>query len=236
MSSSSIATGASQHIAIAVICRGSVSLIRSAGRPWRPVSLSSRRGSIHARGISWRWRFRCSSTGERDKWGTVRVAISLQGMYGEIQRTRLTILSLRYRCRHGGVSRRVDLGTADYLTTRAIASRGIGGGGRRPETSHRCPGSGDEIGELATTFNRMTNDLQGQQAALQEANRELDAQLREVSNLERYNARVLASMTNGLVTLNMEGRIVKWNDMAARITGYRSRRGRGATLSGILCE
>jgi PAS domain S-box-containing protein len=27
-------------------------------------------------------------------------------------------------------------------------------------------------------------------------------------------------MTNGLVTLNMEGRIVRWNDMAARITGY----------------
>ena len=80
--------------------------------------------------------------------------------------------------------------------------------------------SADEIGELATTFNHMTNDLQAQQAALQEANRELDAQLREVSNLERYNARVLASMTNGLVTLNMEGRIVKWNDMAARITGY----------------
>ncbi len=80
--------------------------------------------------------------------------------------------------------------------------------------------SADEIGELATTFNRMTNDLQGQQAALQEANRELDAQLREVSNLERYTARILASMTNGLVTLNMEGRIVKWNDMAARITGY----------------
>jgi PAS domain S-box-containing protein len=55
---------------------------------------------------------------------------------------------------------------------------------------------------------------------LQEANLELDAQLREVSNLERYNARVLASMTNGLVTLNPEGRIVKWNEMAARITGY----------------
>jgi PAS domain S-box-containing protein len=27
-------------------------------------------------------------------------------------------------------------------------------------------------------------------------------------------------MTNGLVTLNMEGCIVKWNDMAARVTGY----------------
>jgi PAS domain S-box-containing protein len=66
----------------------------------------------------------------------------------------------------------------------------------------------------------MTNDLQAQQTALQEANLELDAQLREVSNLERYNARILASMTNGLVTLNMEGRIIKWNDMAARITGY----------------
>ena len=158
-------------------------------------------------------------TAEHDKWGTVRVAISLQGMYGEIRRTRLTIVIFGLAAALLGclaaliLSRRI---TSPLEKLRAGALAVAGG-----DLAHRIDvRSADEIGELATTFNRMTNDLQAQQAALREANRELDAQLREVSNLERYNARVLASMTNGVVTLNMEGCIVKWNDMAARITGY----------------
>jgi PAS domain S-box-containing protein len=158
-------------------------------------------------------------TGEPDKWGTVRVGISLQGMYGEIQRTRLTIFMLGIVAALVGcvaaliLARRVT-SPLEQLRAGALA---VAGG----DLAHRIDvRSGDEIGELATTFNHMTHDLQAQQAALQDANRELDTQLKEVSNLERYNARVLASMSNGLVTLNMEGRIVKWNDMAARITGY----------------
>jgi PAS domain S-box-containing protein len=158
-------------------------------------------------------------TNERDKWGTVRVAISLQGMYGEIQRTRLTIvifgiIAALMGCLAALILARRITSPLEKLRAGALA---VAGG----DLAHRLEvRSADEIGELATTFNQMTNDLQAQQAALQEANLELDAQLREVSNLERYNARVLASMTNGLVTLNLEGRIVKWNEMAARITGY----------------
>jgi PAS domain S-box-containing protein len=158
-------------------------------------------------------------TDEPNKWGTVRVGISLQGMYGEIQRTRLTIFifgiaAALVGCLAALVLARRITSPLEQLRAGALA---VAGG----DLAHRLKvRSADEIGELATTFNRMTNDLQGQQAALQEANRELDAQLREVSNLERYNARILASMTNGLVTLNMEGHIIKWNDMAARITGY----------------
>jgi PAS domain S-box-containing protein len=158
-------------------------------------------------------------TDGRDKWGTVRVAISLQGMYGEIQRTRLTIVifgivAALVGCLAALILARRITSPLEKLRAGALA---VAGG----DLAHRIDvRSADEIGELAMTFNRMTNDLQAQQAALQEANHELDAQLREVSNLERYNARILVSMTNGLVTLNMEGSIVKWNEMAARITGY----------------
>jgi PAS domain S-box-containing protein len=169
-------------------------------------------------------------TDEPNKWGTVRVGISLQGMYGEIQRTRLTIFIFGIAAALVGcvaaliLSRRI---TSPLEKLRAGALAVAGG-----DLAHRIDvRSADEIGELAATFNRMTNDLQAQQAALQEANRELDTQLREVSNLERYNARVLASMTNGVVTLNMEGCIVKWNDMAARITGYPV-----AEVEGRLCR
>jgi PAS domain S-box-containing protein len=169
-------------------------------------------------------------TDEPNKWGTVRIGISLQGMYGEIQRTRFTILIFGVAAALVGclaaliLSRRI---TSPLEKLRAGALAVAGG-----DLAHRIDvRAGDEIGELATTFNHMTNDLQAQQAALREANGELDAQLREVSNLERYNARVLASMTNGVVTLNMEGYIVKWNDMAARITGYSV-----AEVEGRLCR
>jgi PAS domain S-box-containing protein len=158
-------------------------------------------------------------TDQHDKWGMVRVGISLQGMSREIQQTRLTIVifgiaAALMGCLAALVLARRITSPLEQLRAGALA---VAGGDLAHHIDVR---SADEIGELATTFNHMTSDLQRQQAALQEANLELDAQLREVSNLERYNARILASMTNGLVTLNMEGRIVKWNDMAARITGY----------------
>jgi len=158
-------------------------------------------------------------SGVPDKWGTVRVGISLKGMYGEIQQTRLTIVTLGFvAALIGGLAalilaRRI-ISPLEKLRAGALA---VAGG----DLAHRITvRSRDEIGELATTFNHMTNDLQVQQAALQAANYELDAQLKEVSKLERYNARILEAMTNGLITLNMDGRIVKWNDMAARITGH----------------
>jgi PAS domain S-box-containing protein len=169
-------------------------------------------------------------TDEPDKWGTVRVGISLQGMSREIHRTRFTIFifgigAALVGCLAAFILARRITSPVEKLRAGALA---VAAG----DLAHRIDvRSADEIGELATTFNRMTNDLQAQQMALQEANRELDAQLREVSNLERYNARVLASMANGLVTLNMEGRVVKWNEMAARITGYPV-----SAVEGHLCQ
>jgi two-component system sensor histidine kinase AtoS len=158
-------------------------------------------------------------TGAPDKWGTVRVGISLKGMHREILRTRLAVVTLGVAAALVGclaaliLARRIIL-PLEKLRAGALA---VAGG----DLLHRIPvRSRDEIGELATTFNQMTDDLRAQQAALRTANAELDAQLIEVSTLERYNAQVLEAMTNGLVTLNMEGRIVKWNDMAARITGH----------------
>ncbi len=169
-------------------------------------------------------------TGERDKWGTVRVGISLQRMYQEIRRTRL-IISL------SGLGFALLSGLAAPILARRITSPleklregtlAVAGG----DLAHRIDvHSKDEIGELATTFNRMTSDLQGQRAAIERANLELDAQLKEVSKLERYNARILTSMTNGLVSLDLEGHIIKWNEMAARITGYQP-----SEVEGRLCQ
>jgi PAS domain S-box-containing protein len=157
--------------------------------------------------------------GESDKWGVVRVGISLAGMQREIHRTRLIIwgLGIGTACLGGLAALFLAQRITSPLEKLREGALAVAGG----DLSHRLDiASKDEIGELAMTFNQMTSDLQAERTALQRANRELDEQLKAVSQLERYNARILTSMTNGLVTLNLEGRIVKWNDMAARITGY----------------
>jgi two-component system sensor histidine kinase AtoS len=158
-------------------------------------------------------------TGNNDKWGTVRVGISLQGMQREIHRTRLIIWGLGIGT--AGLGGLAALLLAHRITSPLENLRKGALAVAAGDLTHRLQvTSNDEIGELATTFNQMTNDLQAERTALQRANSELDAQLRAVSQLERYNDRILTSMTNGLVTLNLDGRIVRWNEMAARITGY----------------
>jgi two-component system sensor histidine kinase AtoS len=158
-------------------------------------------------------------TGNSDKWGTVRVGISLQGMQREIHRTRLIIWGLGIGT--AGLGGLAALLLAHRITSPLENLRKGALAVAAGDLTHRLQvTSNDEIGELATTFNQMTNDLQAERTALQRANSELDAQLRAVSQLERYNDRILTSMTNGLVTLNLDGRIVRWNEMAARITGY----------------
>jgi PAS domain S-box-containing protein len=168
--------------------------------------------------------------GEGDKWGTVRVGISLRAMYEEIHRTRLIIWGIGVGAACLGalaalfLARRIT-SPLERLRRGALA---VAGG----DLAHRLAvTSRDEIGELAAAFNQMTSDLQAERTALQKANRELDEQLKAVSKLERYNDRILTSMSNGLVTLNLEGRIVKWNEMAARITGYAV-----ADVEGRLCQ
>jgi two-component system sensor histidine kinase AtoS len=156
---------------------------------------------------------------EQDKWGTVRVGISLGGMHREIQRTWLAISAL------GAVSALLGCLAALFLARRITSPleklREGAIAVAKGDLAHRLDvPSGDEIGELAATFNQMTGDLQAQRTALQQVNQELDEQLRAVSKLERYNDRILTSMTNGLVTLSLDGSIIKWNDMAAQITGY----------------
>jgi len=156
---------------------------------------------------------------ERDKLWTVRVGISLQGMHKEIQRTWLAISAL------GAVSAFLGCLAALFLARRITSPleklrEGVMAVAKG-DLAHRLDvPSADEIGELAATFNQMTGDLQVQRTALQQVNQELDEQLRAVSKLERYNDRILTSMTNGLVTLSLDGSIIKWNDMAAQITGY----------------
>ncbi|HIE04594.1 MAG TPA: PAS domain S-box protein [Candidatus Latescibacteria bacterium] len=56
---------------------------------------------------------------------------------------------------------------------------------------------------------------------LEERNRNLQRTLKEVQELKGYLSSVLESVANGVVVVNMEGKVTIFNRAAERITGYR---------------
>jgi PAS domain S-box-containing protein len=70
--------------------------------------------------------------------------------------------------------------------------------------------TGDEIEELGHNFSYMIGQVRLQRT-------ELEKRLREITSLKAYADNILASMTNGLITVDLEGRIVTVNEMAERI-------------------
>jgi PAS domain S-box-containing protein len=156
--------------------------------------------------------------GSPEKWGTVRVGLSLHDMQLEIQQTRLHVLVL-------GILG-VILGTAAAacLTHRIAAPLHDLTAGTmavaRGDLQHTMPvRTRDEIGVLATNFNHMTRELRQHHAALAQTNQQLDQKVRELSILANYNTNILTSMTSGLFTLDLEGRFETFNSQAEVITG-----------------
>jgi two-component system sensor histidine kinase AtoS len=162
----------------------------------------------------------------QEKWGTVRIGLSLERMYGQIVKTRLSLLLLGIfglllgilgsiffarRITHP-ISKLVEttISAADGDLDRAIDIR-----------------TGDEIEELGRNFNHMI-----QQILLHRA--ELENRLREITSLKSYTDNVLASMTNGLMTIDLEIKIVTLNKMAEQILKKRKEGMIGLSLEEVL--
>jgi PAS domain S-box-containing protein len=155
----------------------------------------------------------------QQKWGTVRVGLSRQRAEALIRRTRLelgglTVLTLLL----GGsgaalVARRISRPVQQLAEGAAAISRG--------ELDLRFePTTDDEIGRLAVAFNHMTSQLRQQRAALESTNAELRRRLEEVADLKTYTDNILASLTNGIVTVDLDGRVVTLNPAAEMLTGF----------------
>jgi two-component system sensor histidine kinase AtoS len=82
------------------------------------------------------------------------------------------------------------------------------------------PATDDEIGRLAAAFNHMAAELARQHAALESANAGLRRGLEELADLKGYTDNILASLTNGIVTVDLEGRVVTLNPAAELMTGF----------------
>jgi two-component system, NtrC family, nitrogen regulation sensor histidine kinase GlnL len=155
----------------------------------------------------------------QQKWGTVRVGLSRQRAEALIRRTRLELVGLTVlTLLLGGsgaalVARRISRPVQQLAEGAAAISRG--------ELDLRFePTTDDEIGRLAVAFNHMASQLRQQRTALESANHELRRRLEEVADLKTYTDNILASLTNGIVTVDLDGRVVTLNPAAEMLTGF----------------
>ncbi len=148
-------------------------------------------------------------SGSDRKWGTVRVGLSLERMYWQIRRTQLVLLGI------GAVALILGLAGAHVMASRitqplgqlANATIAAAGGdlNQRLDIHTR-----DEVEDLANSFNTMIREILDQRV-------QLEQRLDEILELKAYNDIVLASMTNGLITLDLESRLVSANGAAESI-------------------
>jgi PAS domain S-box-containing protein len=152
------------------------------------------------------------------KWGTVRVGISKRRMEAEITKTARELAVLAVVILVAG-------GVAAALVARRIARpvRALADGAAaisRGELDQRIAAdTSDEIGRLALAFNHMASELLQQRTALTAAHAELELRFAELSDLKSYTDHIMGSLTSGIVTLDLEGRVVTLNPAAEALTG-----------------
>jgi two-component system, NtrC family, nitrogen regulation sensor histidine kinase GlnL len=153
------------------------------------------------------------------KWGTVRLGLSKRRMEAEIRKARLELGALTLvTLLLGGaaaavVARRIARPVQQLAEGAAAISRG--------ELNQRIePSTTDEIGRLAAAFNHMAAQLFQQRTALEEAHASLRRQFEELADLKSYTDNILGSLTNGIVTIDLDGRVVTLNPEAELLTGF----------------
>ncbi len=162
---------------------------------------------------------------ETQRWGTARVGLSRRRMEAEIAATRRQLVVLAVLVLAGA-------GLASALVARRIARpvRQLAAGAvaiSRGELLQRVePTTSDEIGQLAAAFNDMAGQLHEQRTALLEqrtaleaAHGELRRRFAELSDMKSYNDHILDSLVNGIVTLDLDDRVVTLNGAAESLLG-----------------
>ena len=164
--------------------------------------------------------------GSQEKWGTVRIGLSLARMLDQIARTRLNLFVLGLVGLVLGafgsilLARRITRPISRLVETTVSAA-----GGNLEQTIDIH--TGDEIGELGNNFNHMIQQIRLHRD-------QLETRLHEITALKTYNDNILASMTNGLIALDLEEKIVTLNETAEHILGRKQGEMVGRSVKEIL--
>jgi len=155
---------------------------------------------------------------EGSRWGTVRIALSRRRVDAEIARTRRELAALAAIALVVGalataiVARRITRPARQLADGVAAIARG--------ELDQRIdPGGSDELGRLAVAFNEMAAQLRQHRTDLEVADTALRQRFAELSDLKSYTDDILRSFMNGLVTLDLDGRVVTVNPAAEALIG-----------------
>lgn len=147
----------------------------------------------------------------QEQWGTIRLSLSLALMYQQLRQTRWTIFIIGLVALACGTlvsiwaARRITRPLDHLVRGTREAARGNLSQDIRVST-------GDEIEVLATNFDVMIREII--------AHREqLENQLIEIKRLQRYTEQLLTTMSDGLLTVDMSGRVSVINPAAAMLLG-----------------
>jgi PAS domain S-box-containing protein len=141
------------------------------------------------------------------RWGTVRVGLSKRRMEAQIRRTRIELAGLAAL-----VARAISRPVRELAAGAEAIARG--------DLDQRIEAGGfGEIGQLAVVFNHMTAQLLQQRRDLEATHESLRDRFEEVADLKSYTDSILASITSGIVTLDLDGRVATVNPAAELLTG-----------------
>ena len=152
------------------------------------------------------------------KWGTVRIGLSQRRMEAQISRTRweLAVLGAATLLLGGLVAALVARRIARPVRQLAAGAEAIS----RGELDQRIAPSGfDEIGQLALAFNHMAAQLLQQRSDLEATHAELRRRFEELADLKSYTDSIFGSLTSGVVTLDLDGRLATLNPAAEMLSG-----------------
>lgn len=148
--------------------------------------------------------------GSEDHWGSVKVGMSLEEMQAAIRQTRLMLILI-------GCAGLL-LGT---LSAALLAKRITGPLKKLVEGTVRIsrgdfsqeiePGSADEIGDLARSFNEMSRDLLETRQRMEEANKKL-VQAEKLASIGRLSATIAHEIRNPLTSVKLNIQKLLQND------------------------
>ncbi len=145
----------------------------------------------------------------KKRWGTIRVGLSLASMYLQIRQTQWIILLVGLLALAFGII--VSIWAAQRVThplgnlVRATMEAAQGN-----LNQHISVQTGDEVEILASNFSSMIREIIAHRG-------QLEQQLIEIKRLQHYTEKLLTTMSDGLLSVNMAGKVITLNP-AARAT------------------
>ncbi len=163
---------------------------------------------------------------DEHKIASARIGFSLKRTYGEIAKIRNQIILI-------GI-----LGIVLAIAISWYLSKVVAGPVKRLVEATRWIGSGefsyrvdidrkDEIGRLASEFNHMAEQLLQRRV-------ELNQKVGELSTLTNYNMGILESMSSGVITVDIDGKVATLNKSAERIIGVDESSASGKQIEGVI--